>query len=182
MLGCSHAAMFVLGSEGRGATMPFWQLYYHVVFATHERRPILTAALRQSANRLITRKAHDLGCILHAVHAQPDHVHLALSIAPSRAVAAIIGQIKGNSSRILAATCPADVVFGWQADYGVLSFGQRHLADVVRYVHEQDRRHATNDLWEQLERVAGDPVGQASKPIPVPAHNSSSPVDGAFRS
>ena len=132
--------------------MPYWQLFYHVIFATQQRASLLTPGRRTEACRLMSHKAQTMGCVAHAVHAQPDHVHLVLSIPPSMAVAFAIGQIKGSSSHALAASSPPETDFAWQRDYGVLSFGPRHLRDVMAYVNDQDRRHATQDLWPELER------------------------------
>ncbi|MDI3342072.1 MAG: transposase [Sphaerobacter sp.] len=75
---------------------------------------------------------------------------------PAIAVATAVGRIKGGSARAV-----NDLVsrgeFGWQAEYGVVSFAERHLPNVVAYVNDQPRRHATRDLWDLLERV--DPDG-----------------------
>ena len=48
--------------------------------------------------------------------------------------------------------------FSWQSEYGVLSFGERNLADVVDYVNNQPARHAENRLWRPLE-----PTNDAAK-------------------
>ena len=46
-----------------------------------------------------------------------------------------------------------DDAFGWQGEYGVVSFGERHLPQVVAYISNQPRRHANNALWPTLEHV-----------------------------
>jgi hypothetical protein len=51
--------------------VPFWRTFYHIVFATHERRPMLTVPLRQASTGWLQRKAEDLGCVVHAAGAQP---------------------------------------------------------------------------------------------------------------
>lgn len=134
--------------------MSYWQLYYHLVFATRERRPFLAASLRLAAARLLTEKATELRCTVHALHVQPDHVHMVLSIPPTAAVATVVGQLKGSSSHALARVPEGDG-FRWQEEYGILSFGRRNLPDVARYVNDQDRRHAQRDLAPELER-SGD--------------------------
>ena len=132
--------------------MPYWQLFYHVVFATEARRPLVTAELAGVVGALVREKATGLGCVVHAAHVQPEHVHLVLSIPPGLAVGNVVGQIKGNSSHAVAAAFPA-LGFGWQTGNGVFSFGKRHLPDAVRCVQEQDQRHASGSLWAELERT-----------------------------
>lgn len=133
--------------------MPYWQLFYHVIFATEARRPMVTTELAGVVGALVREKTTTLGCVVHAANVQPDHVHLVLSIPPSLAVGNVVGQIKGNSSHALTASFPA-LEFGWQTGYGIFSFGKRHLPDVVRYVNDQDQRHAARRLWADLERTS----------------------------
>jgi hypothetical protein len=43
--------------------------------------------------------------------------------------------------------------FRWQGEYGVVSFGERNLPQVVASISNQPRRHAENALWPALEHV-----------------------------
>jgi hypothetical protein len=63
-----------------------------------------------------------------------------------------VGSVGGGAADAVAAAFPA-LRFGWQTGYGVFSFGKRNLPDVVRYVQDQDQRHATDRLWAELERT-----------------------------
>jgi putative transposase len=147
--------------------MSYWQLYYHVVFATRERRSFPSATMRQAATQLLTAKATELRCTVHALQIQPDHVHIAISIPPTAAVANIVGQLKGSSSHALA-RMPEGGGFRWQEEYGVLSFGRRNLPEVARYVIDQERRHAQRDVLPELERT-----GDAST---EPNHDHAAPA------
>jgi len=81
----------------------------------------------------------------------PDHVHLAVSIPPTLAVTDAIARLKGSASHYVNQSMAREGRFAWQSEYGVLSFGQRNLADVVDYVNNQPARHAANRLWRPLE-------------------------------
>lgn len=111
-----------------------------------ERAKIVEAATRP--------KARCLGCLVHAVAVQPDHVHIALLIPPKHAPASVIGQLKGASSRLLHLREPelAEAGFFWQREYGVVSFSGRDLQEIVEYIDHQDERHAESRLNDQLER------------------------------
>lgn len=104
--------------------------------------------------------------VVHAVTAMPDHVHLVVSIPPSTAVSVLISRVKGASSHVLRhpPDGPGKESFAWQAEYGVLSFGEKALPDVVAYVENQRERHAAQRLWDNLEQVA-DPSQPASAGI-----------------
>jgi putative transposase len=127
------------------------------VFSTKGREATFSPALRDAARRLLWEKANELDCIVHAVHVQPDHAHLVLSVPPTRALATVIGQLKGAGSFGLAKDRPAFTGPIWGDGYAVLSFGERNLPDVVAYVRDQDLRHAAGTLIPRLEPAA-DPV------------------------
>jgi putative transposase len=102
----------------------------------------------------IRAKARDLTCLVHAVGVQPDHVHVAISIPPKLAPASVIGQLKGASSFLLRKR-DAELEsqdFGWQHEYGIVSFSRRDFDMVLRYIADQDARHADARLLDQLER------------------------------
>ena len=98
--------------------------------------------------------ARDDRAFVHAVGVMPDHVHVALSIPPSIAVSTVVKNLKGKSSRQLGRQeWGSDLPWpGWQGSYGVLTFGDRSMKDVVYYVLNQEKHHrdqTLRDLFEQ---------------------------------
>jgi len=69
--------------------MPYWKLYYHFVWGTKNRLPLIDATFE----------------------------------------------------------------FYWQDEYGVLSFGEKNLSSVVRYIHNQKQHHADGTLIAAMERI-----------------------------
>jgi putative transposase len=130
--------------------MPYSRLFYHFVWATHERLPLITPTNGEHIYRAIHSKAQELRGIVHALNGMPDHIHLVATVPPAVALSAFIGQIKGSASH-LAARLPGAEPFAWQAEYGVLTISERLLPIVVRYVVAQQRHHADNTLDQQLE-------------------------------
>lgn len=131
--------------------MPYYRLFYHLVWATRERQPLVTEAMRPDIHRAIAAKIEALEGELQAVFAMPDHVHVVATVPPKVAVAAFVGQIKGSVSH-LAARLPGVSAFGWQSEYAALTVSERQVPVVVRYVNGQLEHHAANNLNERLER------------------------------
>jgi len=52
--------------------------------------------------------------------------------------------------------------FGWQAEYSVDSFAERHLPRVVSYIVDQRRHHAEGTLWPAIEELPGPQILNAS--------------------
>jgi putative transposase len=133
--------------------MPFWRLYYHIVWATYNREPLIGPELEEELYGYLTGKAVALESILHAIGGTLDHVHVVVSVPPKVALATFIGTIKGSSSYHVNHLPGAAGNFGWQDEYGVVSFAERHLPQVIRYVQRQKEHHQTGRLWSLLERV-----------------------------
>lgn len=134
--------------------MPYWRLFYHVVWATKERHPLIGEAVEQVIIASPRSTCQELKVIPHAIGLMADHAHLAVSIPPGLAVSTVIGRLKGAASHAVNATgATDDAAFARQTEYGVLSFGDKALPDVADYVANQKARHAANRLCLPLERT-----------------------------
>ena len=141
--------------------MSYWACFYHVVWATRGREPILAPAKFALVEAVVRAAAEDGRVLVHAVGCMPDHVHVAASVPPALAVAAVVKRWKGSSSHLLNRhRGEGGDRFGWQAEYGVHTFGRDALPRVVAYVNGQAEHHRRDDLWPGLERAASDPPRQ----------------------
>jgi REP-associated tyrosine transposase len=130
--------------------MPYWRLFYHVVWSTKNRDPVLDDATERILTRSIRSTLNALKAIPHAIGYADDHIHIAISIPPSVAVSDAVARMKSASTHAANAAFPGKT-FGWQPEYGVLSFGEKALPDVVSYINHQRERHASNQLWPTME-------------------------------
>ena len=74
--------------------MPFWKCYYHAVWATIGRQPLLTLELETVVIETIKRKSNALDCPILAINGTADHIHIAVSITPGVSVAEWIRSVK----------------------------------------------------------------------------------------
>lgn len=133
--------------------MPYWKLYHHFIWGTKNRLPLIDVALKPELYRVIAAKAKDLGGYVHAIGGIEDHVHLGVSIPPKIAPAKFIGDVKGNSSHYVNHVIQPEFEFYWQDEYGVLSFGEKNLPAIVRYIHNQEQHHADGTVITAMERI-----------------------------
>ena len=140
--------------------MPYWRLFYHLVWSTKGREPLISPQVASVLDQSIRSSCDAQQIILHALGTMPDHVHLAASIPPALALATVVGRIKGAASRAINETVAHADRFAWQAEYGALSFGEKNLPAVIAYVTNQPARHAAGRLWPTLEAI--DPTQLAS--------------------
>ncbi len=135
--------------------MTFWQLYYHLVWATKGRETIIDRDRADVIQRSLRSICHDRRAVVHAVGIMPEHVHVAVSIPPSRAISEFVKELKGETSHLLTRDSREGSTgwFGWQGEYGVISFGERSLPMIVSYVENQERHHAENNLFPTFELI-----------------------------
>lgn len=136
--------------------MPYWRLYYHIVWATKHREPLIAEDFQPSLHDAIAAKVIDLGGVAHAVGSVADHVHLVASVPPRIALSKLVGQVKGNSSHLVNHEIRPGYRFAWQDEYGVVSLDQRRLPQVVEYVHAQAQHHGRGTVLQHLEETEGE--------------------------
>jgi putative transposase len=133
--------------------MAYWHLFYHAVWATKARQPLITADIEGLIYQSIREKAVDLGGMVFAINGIADHVHLVTTIPPRIAVAEFIGQVKGATSyQINRQRAPMFARFAWQEAYGVFSVDGKRLSNLVAYVENQKQHHSRESIIPILER------------------------------
>lgn len=128
--------------------MPYWRLYYHIIWATKFRVPMIADAMIDPILHAITETSRELEVTVMAVGIMPDHIHVLAQIPPSIAVARAVGRWKGASSHAANLFCPdAEVRLIWQSGYGVLSVSESGVERVLAYVQNQRERHAAQQIY-----------------------------------
>jgi putative transposase len=133
--------------------MAFWRLFYHIVWATKEREPLITQELEAELYGYLRGKADFLGSIVHAIGGVDDHVHIVVSMPPKLAIADFVGHLKGSSSHHLNHMPGAPGNFRWQRGYGVISLGQRQLKRAIDYASNQKEHRRQGTTISALERI-----------------------------
>ncbi|MHB9133505.1 MAG: IS200/IS605 family transposase [Armatimonadota bacterium] len=147
--------------------MPYWQLFYHLVWATKYRNPIISESIEEEIVTLIRNKAIGLGATVFALNGMPDHTHLVSTIPPSIAVATFVGKVKGASSAMFNKTGRYVDDFAWQVGYGAFSFDGSRLPLYVSYVERQKTHHEENTIIQLLERTDDQSSGLVKEPDPL---------------
>ena len=105
--------------------MPFWRLYYHLVWGTKHREPLIVPHIESQLYSYLAHKAGELGIYIYQVNGWLDHVHLILAIPPKLSISDAVKNLKGASSRFINDRQLLDDHFKWQRGYGILSLGEK---------------------------------------------------------
>jgi putative transposase len=131
----------------------FASLLVHSVFSTKERRPLIDAELRERLWPYLGGIARQLDAKALAVGGVADHVHVLLSLPPTRGVAEVLRDLKANSSAWVHETWPSRAEFAWQTGYGAFSVSESNCAAVVEYIARQEQHHRRMSFQEEFIRL-----------------------------
>lgn len=115
-------------------------LQYHLVWCSKYRRSVLESAVADRLRVLLSDTARLLDVDVLALEVMPDHVHLFVSVPPTRAVAEVVNRFKGVSSRALRSEFPSlrsRLPTLWSRSYYAGSVGHVSAATVQRYIETQ---------------------------------------------
>jgi REP element-mobilizing transposase RayT len=130
--------------------MSYVSSYFHCIFSTKERHPLITPQLRErlwpflgGIARQNKMKAIEIGGV-------EDHVHLLLSLPSTMPVAKAVQLIKGGSSKWIHETFPEKRLFSWQEEYGAFSVSVSQLKKTIEYIKGQAEHHRKMTFQEEL--------------------------------
>ena len=126
-----------------GENMPKSSLFYHFIWSTKHRKPLLNDSNRKIVYKSIIAKTVELGSIVLEIRAVEEHIHLLISAPPTIAPSVLIGQIKGVSSHLVRKLGWID--FSWQGEYAVYSVSESQLRIVMAYIQNQEKHHMKSE-------------------------------------
>lgn len=134
-----------------------WDCKYHVVIVPKYRQKVFFGKRRKQIGEILRDLCRQKGIVLLKGNAQPDHIHMLLSIPPKYSVAYTLGFLKGKSAvrihRELMKT--QGTLFGrsfWSRGYCVSTVGLDE--NVIRqYIQcqEKNERDQERGLFDDIE-------------------------------
>ena len=128
------------------------RVFVHLVWATWNRRRIITPIVRPRLYRCLHSECSRLGAQLVAVGGIKDHVHLLVRLPSTVCVSAAVKQLKGSSSHFVNHEVLEAPRFRWQGSYGAFSVSERALPRVRDYILRQEDHHRAGKVYRVFER------------------------------
>ena len=127
----------------------YTQIYLHVVFAPEGRQNLISRERKEELQKYITGIVTRQGQKLLAIHCMPDHVHLLVGLKPDMALSDLVGDIKTGSTNHINEQKWVTGRFKWQTGFGAFSYSHSQLDDVIRYIANQEKHHATKSFRDE---------------------------------
>ena len=123
----------------------------HCVWATKERRPLITAGLQERLWPYLGGIARENDMRAFQIGGVTDHIHMLVSVPGTLPVSKAIQLLKGNSSKWIHETFPDSRWPGWQEGYGAFSVSISGVEHTIRYICGQAEHHRQRSFSDELE-------------------------------
>ena len=127
----------------------FGALYFHFIFSTKHRLPMITPELQPRLYQYIGGILVPRKCSLLAAGGIADHIHLLASLSRETCVSDTIRDIKSLSSGWVHETFAHSQEFAWQAGYAAYSVSYSNIESVRTYIGSQAEHHRRKTFQEE---------------------------------
>jgi len=126
------------------------RVWLHLVWATLERRPLLTKAAGARLSAYLTRYAGEKDIQMKINFVNPDHVYALVDLPTGLSIEEMMQFFKGGSSHWINQNGLVAGKFGWGRGYGVFSVSHSGLGEVAKYIAGQEERHRRRSNADEL--------------------------------
>ena len=118
------------------------RLWTHLIFSTKDRFPFLSdKVLRREMHAYLATMLRKHDCETLIVGGVEDHTHSLFALSRTHAIANVVKEVKRTSSSWIKEASVRLSKFHWQGGYAAFSVSQSNLADVIRYIDNQEEHH-----------------------------------------
>jgi len=127
-------------------------LYAHIIFATKERRPLISEVWRGDLHAYIAGILRGQDTQPEIVGGVSDHVHMLTKFQPKAVLPDIVREVK-KAATFWVQGERAQAEFGWQGGYAIFSVSPFERRDLIAYIANQEAHHATESSDQELLRI-----------------------------
>lgn len=129
--------------------MSHTNLLYHIVFATKERAPLITAELRPHLHAYLGGIVRGLNAVPIEINGTTDHVHVLARLQPTISFSEFMSKLKSNSSGWAKGKTRGR--FGWQSRYAAFTVSESQVSRVRSYIRNQEEHHRRKTFEDELK-------------------------------
>ncbi len=131
----------------------YTRVWLHLVWATLERRPLLSKAAAVKLSGHLREYSASKGIYLKINFVNADHVHALIDLPGNLCIDDAVKLLKGESSHWINEQNLVPGKFGWQRGYGAFSVSQSSVSAVCAYIADQERHHAKASFEDELRAL-----------------------------
>ncbi len=127
-------------------------LHYHLIFATKNHEPLITAQWRPRLHAYLGGIISGLEAIPEIIGGVENHIHILAGLRATHCLADVLREIKSSSSKWVHEEIGLSA-FSWQEGYGAFTVSPSQLEIVANYIAEQEKHHRRVTFKEEYLRL-----------------------------
>lgn len=127
----------------------YTQIHVQFVFAVKYRNGLIHSSFKDELYQYISGIIKKNNHKLLAINGVEDHIHIFIGMRPTQSISDLLQDIKGNSSKWINEKKFLKVKFEWQEGYGAFSYSKSHVANVIRYIQNQEVHHKKESFKDE---------------------------------
>jgi putative transposase len=131
----------------------YCRCWLHVVWATLDRRPLLSKPAAVKLSGYLNEYSREKGIYMRINFVNADHVHALVDLPTNRTIEESVQLLKGSSSHWVNESNLVPGKFGWQRGYGAFSVSHSGVEVVGRYIANQEAHHKKKSFVEELQQL-----------------------------
>jgi putative transposase len=129
------------------------RVWLHLVWATLERRPLLTKSAAPKISEYLTQYSREKGIYMKINFVNAEHVHALVDLPTGLCIEEMVQLFKGGSSHWINQSDLLSSKFAWGRGYGVFSVSHSGVGEVAKYIAGQEVHHRKRTYSEELQRL-----------------------------
>ena len=126
------------------------QIYLQFVFAVKGRENLIKEDFREEVQKYISAIIENKKHKLISIYANPDHIHIFLSLKDlSCSISQLVKEIKVSSTKFINQKKFTHSPFYWQEGYGCFSYSKSQRDAVVNYIKGQKEHHRQKSFKDE---------------------------------
>jgi putative transposase len=130
----------------------YTQIHIQFVFAVKYRQALIQTAWKERLHQYITGIFQENKHKMLQINSMPDHIHIFFGMRPHQSIAALIQNVKSESTKWIIAQQFCKQPFAWQEGYGAFSYAKSQVPNVIRYIQNQEIHHRKQTFLEEYIR------------------------------
>jgi putative transposase len=131
--------------------MPYTKVLIHFIWATKNRAPLISKALKPLLLQHIKENSIKKGIFIDTINCVSDHIHLLVSLGSEQTIAKTAMLIKGESAYWTNKQTEIQSKFEWQNEYIALSVSYSAADKVRAYIANKEAHHQKQTFAAEYE-------------------------------
>ena len=124
----------------------YHQVFVHIVFSVKHRASLIPKNKKEELHKYVNGVITGKNCKTIIINSMPDHIHILASLNPQISISDLVKDIKISTNKLINDNKWTRQTFKWQDGFGVFSYSKSQIAQVFKYLKEQEEHHKTHSF------------------------------------